>query len=199
MCLDESLFKDIATAFVSSPMAQKAKACPSVNELAEFYRTGSCAYRGDLSQTLLEGLHYQNYQIQEWRDYLFLLSCSTSDEVALQYALHHLPKRAFVLDYAPPCDSGLYKNADAMIKELRDLRLSFVYRNRDEEYFIWFAMLPHYLLGVSELQSTGRFAYGMKYIANPWYEERGATLADPPNLEEAQRGLISRTGVSRRM
>lgn len=191
---ERTLFREIASAYVETEMAEKAGV--SLDALLTRFDQSDRSRRIRLSQLLIDALQYQNCQqsAERYRNYLFLLSCSKDDAVALKYALHKLPHQGFVYEYCPPKNRGFFRQVADIVREFR-AELGFSYDDRDNEVFVENAMMPHYLLGYTRLvrSKSGRHEYTPTYVANPFYEIQGATLANPPNLEHHQQRLFEKT------
>ena len=197
---DVESFREIALAYVESPLGQSNHLTP--DSLVKKYEALELQGRFWLSQGLIEGLQYQNCKstVRRWRDLLFVISCSTSDEVALRYALGYRPsdeppREAFVFEYAPPVDNGYYRRVPETIQQFRQLELGWLYPDGDSEVFAWYGMMPHYILGYATLTRDPRkqARYTVRYTPNPAYEERGATLEEPPEMMAEQLALMRET------
>jgi hypothetical protein len=164
------------------------------------YDESSEKKRRRLAELLLLGLQYQNYQqsVEQWRELLFLISCSRDDTIALRYALWFKkpdcpPQRAFIYDYAPPSNDSLHEPASAMLREFEDLGLHRAFPDKDKEFFVKMAMLPHYILGYAELRRIDLREYETKYHPSPHYADGGHTLDHPPKLTSKQLRLMNET------
>jgi len=126
---------------------------------------------------------------------MFVQSFTTEEKVALKYALHTRPSVAYVLEYAPPEQDQLFRRVSEVVHEFRELRLGYIYPDRDSEVFVNYVAFPHYLLGYSILHrvSGEPRTYETVYVPNPWYSERRATLENPPNLNREQQRIIKET------
>lgn len=193
---DQVLFREVAEAFVGSPMHKKS---PTADELLTRYWASSPQERMRLGRLLLYGLHYQNLRptVRRWRDYAFAMSCTTDERIALRYALKELPPNAaYILEYAPPGRGDWFCRVSDVIEEYNELELGHIFPDKDSEIFVNYGMFPHYLLGYSVLNRIGSGApvYEAVYVPNPWYAKRGATLVEPPNLNREQAEIIQATG-----
>jgi hypothetical protein len=189
----ENMFRRLADEFAASPMCQEDV---RAEDLLQRYRLASFEGRGRLGQVLVYGLQYQICRpgVRKWRKYLFVISCSTEEDVAIKYALRNLPTTAYVLEYAPPFGEGLFRRVSEVLNEFQGLGIERAYPDRDREVFVHYGMLPHYLLGYSVLQrSRTEGIYETTYVPNPWYAERRKTLLDPPDLTMIQMPLIEAT------
>lgn len=190
----EDLFHKLARDFVASPMHQGR---PTFDELMAQYRRTTVPERVRLGQLLIYGLQYQNCrrEVSRWRRYMFVVSATMCDRVALNYALARLPAAGYVLEYAPPCHGSFYSRVSDVVRGFEDIRLGYIYPDRDSEVFVKYAMFPHYLLGYSLVHKVVGEGpvYETVYVPNPWYDERGATLRTPPDLSAEQRELMEET------
>lgn len=93
LAMEEAAFDVLVEDFVASPMMTRKGKC-SVAAVKKLFGEGDERHRVRLAQLLLYALHYQNTreEVARWRDHLFVLSATTSAEVALRYALGHKPK-----------------------------------------------------------------------------------------------------------
>jgi hypothetical protein len=197
VAFDSRLFAELAVAYVTSPMPHWGKPI-RVDDLHAVYRKSDERQRYFLAQLLIEGLHYQNNQpeVSKWRDYLFVISCTTDYEIALKYALSlhgGLAMQGYVLEYAPPVKSNLYHDVDEVIAQFGQRRLGFIHGNKDAEILVPFAMSPEYLLGHTVLCQQSAGTYEGTYLPNPHYESGRATLERPPDLSDRQRELMEAT------
>lgn len=193
---DRTWFGQLAGAYLGSKVGQGCKV--AFGELMTQFDIRSPDERVLLAQLLLEALQYRNCQLagREWRDYLFLLSATTNAERAAMYALQNNPKRAFVLEYAPPRGRNLARSVKDFKEEYAALGFGETFPDEDEEYMIRYAMLPHFLLGYTRLDRHGRatpFSYAATYVSNPAYASGAATLDNPPDLNDEQEDVMRRT------
>lgn len=191
---DRGLFEALARAFVDSPMHRGP---PTLDSIMRRFDSGAPPVRFWLSQLLAYALQYQNLRpsVLRWRDYLFVMSGTTDERVALRYAVRQLPSLAYVLEYAPPVVGRWFIRVAAVIQEFDALQLGHIYPDRDSEVFVNYAMFPHYILGYSILHRVAgeRCTYETAYVPNPWYADQGATLDDPPELSREQQDAIRET------
>jgi len=192
-----SLFKKIAAAYARTRMADRSEA-----DLVSYYEQLEPRERYLFAQLLIEGLHYQNCRppVADLRDCLFVVSFTLHEAVALKYALdfrrnEDRPRNAWVLEYAPPKGGDYYRLAADVIRQFEEFNLGYIYRDRDREVFVWYAALPHYLLGYSQLVRDGETpdVYRVEFEPNPHYANGEATLDRPPDLNRLQREIIPRT------
>lgn len=200
---DATKFRAISEAFLEGPSVRDSPEDrrPNLSALLAAYEASDCPRRRRLAEVLLVALQHQNARqaVRRWRNLLFLVSCSRSETTALRYALGHRfsdppPELAWVYEYAPPVNDTLHESAQAVLNEFQDLLLTSAFPDLDEEVFVKMAMLPHYILGVSELRRAGdNLAYQVSYQPNPHYESGLATLLRPPQLTDAQQIEIEGT------
>lgn len=201
---DEVRFSQLLEAFCSSEMAGNVEVAPLRDRIMVEYRRSGRPRRVRLSQILALAIQYQNSRaaMRPWRDLLFLVSCSRRDEVAARYALGHrpaedFPEVAYVYEYAPPAADSLHEPAVEALRDFEELGLQNVFPDRDDEVFVKMAMLPHYILGYSELRriSTDRVyaVYSVNYHPHPTYACGKATFENPPRLTQRQKALIDET------
>lgn len=192
------LFERLVADFAASRMGSRLDEDVGPKLLNAYERAPEVRPRIRLAQLLLYGLQYQNNrpEVEEWRDYLFVLSASTSPDVAVRYALGHrlaesLPDSAIVIEYAPPCSGHCFERMTDVLSEFAALDLGEWYPDRDNEVLIPCGMLPHFLLGYSTLtrHATAR-EYAVHYTPNPVYANGGASLECPPNLDAQQSKLM---------
>lgn len=194
---DRKQFETLVQAYLSSPMskAQRHRSTPEAF-LASFERL-TFRQRVRLSQLLLYGIQYQNQRpdVANWRKKLYMLSASLLHTVALKYAVWPLPSgelsdQAFVVEYAPPTNGGCYERVSSISEEFEKLSLGKLYKDRDTEVFVPFAMLPHYVLGYSILRRLAvddMPTYEVsEYRANPTICNQGYSLDRPKDLHEEQ-------------
>ncbi len=196
MATDRAWFGRLVAAFVDSRVGQGS--CATSEELLKHFDTRGEPDRILLAQVLLEALQYRNCQLtgKEWRGHLFLLSATTRAERAALYALQNTPKKAFVLEYAPPHGRNLARSVKDFIAEYSALGLGDTFPDEDNEYMIRYAMLPHFLLGYTRLDLQGRHPsniYRATYVPNPVYADGSATLESPPDLNAAQSEVLRNT------
>lgn len=193
---DELTFDTLVTDFVESPMMAKKAMC-SVAALKSLYNECDERRRVRLAQLLLYGLQYQNtrQEVAKWRNYLFVLSATTTPDVAVRYALGHRhkepsPDTAFVIEYAPPCGGHCFERMTGILDEFKELNLGEWFPDRDAEVLIPFGMLPHYVLGYSKLHRPngdgGDGPYFVEYVPNPAFLEDGCSLENPKDLDAEQ-------------
>lgn len=192
----DATFKHLSEAFVRSPMMKKQTVC-TIERLMSLWQNANERTRIRLAQLLLYGLQYQNSQqaLKDWRDYLFVLSSTTKEAVAIGYGLSHKkneapPRRAFIIEYAAPCAGHCFERMSTVLEEFASLELGAFFRDWDSEVLIPFGMLPHYVLGYTRLdlvdQSVKPPTYNATYMANPALAHEGYTLTNPKNLSTAQ-------------
>ena len=130
-----------------------------------------------------------------------MLSCTLNPKVAISYALRRASNRqlleeTFVIEYAPPCGGQCFERVTSVISEFGRLGLGKMYRDKEEEVFIPYALLPHYILGYDQFQllgSDGEWAeYSTNFIPNPMFETNNATLDHPPRLDEEQADIMKK-------
>lgn len=196
LAADAKTFARLAEAFAASPMMTKHSKC-STQALMNWYESSQERPRVRLAQLLLYGLQYQNTRqgIAGWRDYLFVLSATTTPDVAVRYALGHrhnesAPDCAVVIEYAPPCGGHCFEMMNDILEEFHELKLGEWFPDRDSEVLIPFAMLPHYVLGYAKLSraSTNQCegSYSVKYVPNPAFATEGFSLDNPKDLDAEQ-------------
>lgn len=204
----EARFLELATAFSETHMLKNdANANPEA--MLYEWRLRDTRSRLRLTQLILYGIHYQATRLDqagthdELLRHLFVRSSTTSDQIAVQYALSRrhgepAPERAVVFEYAPPCGGHLYEKMTDIIDEFESLGLGRFFPDRDEEVLIPFGMLPHYMLGYSELRllpdghEDGTSVYTVRYKANPHIAHGDYTLESPKRLTQQQRKLIKK-------
>jgi len=196
MATDRVRFGQLVGAFLGSKLGESTSS--TFEKLMERFDARDEEDRVLLAQVLLESLQYRNGQLtgREWRDYLFLLSASTNAERAAMYALQNHPRKAFVLEYAPPHGRNLARSVKHFRTEYSELGLGDSLLDEDDEYMIRYAMLPHFLLGYTRLDRRGKAAphsYLATYFPNPVYADGTATLDSPPDLDAAQEEVAQRT------
>jgi hypothetical protein len=192
---NESKMRQLVDVFLSTPMA-KGGATRSADLIMARWKALEPRGRFRLAQLLLHALHWQNckQEVKEWRDFLFVHSCSLNDCVALGYALSHRadeppPEKAFVIEYAPPCDQDFFEPVGSLIEEFKELNLPNCFVDREQEVFALWGLFPHYILGYSELTRDDADAvparYKVKYVPNPAFDG-GASLEMPKDLTDDQ-------------
>lgn len=192
----DATFERLSEDFVRSPMMKKQTDCTN-KQLRSLWQKSNERTRVRLAQLLLYGLQYQNSKqaLNDWRDYLFVLSATTNESVAIGYALSHKkketpPKQAFIIEYAPPCAGHCFERMTAVLEEFASLKLGEFFPDKDSEVLIPFGMLPHYVLGYTRLdlvdQTVNPPTYNATYTANPALAHEGYTLTNPKDLSTAQ-------------
>lgn len=196
---NQDKFTELASVFVNSEM-HKRKANEinlTVDDLVNRHNSSNQAEQFLLVQLLIYGLQYQNQRegIREWQNRLFVVSCSCDETVAMKYALRDLPQQTYVIEYAPPINNRYSLSVAEVIDKFKELNLGFIFPDRDQEIFVLYAMMPHYILGYAKLrqQNPNPAQYNVEYIPNPSYEEEGYTLDNPPILTEDQEELFDKT------
>ena len=193
---NRNLFKKVLVAYLSTDMAKKF--CnANQNEVLQRFDDAQSFERFDLTQLLLAALHYQNCreELAFFRTRMFLLSATLCDRIALTYALTPGPRtkgklydKSFIFEYAPPKDADHFEMVESIASRFQRAGLGDMFHNRDQEAFIKFAMLPHYLLGYGHLRRvvSDLVEYRCEYTPNPHYLKAESSLSTPPELNELQ-------------
>lgn len=184
-------FKKLAKAYICTPMGKQGNA--GIDTLMRFYGNMLRGERFILSQLLIYGLHFQNYvnEAKELKDYLMVVSATVDESVAKKYALYEAPDKAYILEFALPTNGVLYSAVKTVIDLAKKYGLHFE-PNNDKEIFVMYGILPHYLLGYTELRKkehNGRIAYDAIFVPNPHYHDGKCTLQSPPVLTGVQEEL----------
>lgn len=196
LAANRTQFGELVGAFLGSGVGNQSTL--TFEELLRNFDRSNETTRVVMAQILLEALQYRNCKLtgKEWRDYLFLLSASTNPKRAAMYALQRNPKEAFILEYAPPIGRNLARSVKHFRTEYSALGLGETPTDDDEEYFIRYGMLPHFLLGYTRFVRVGTeapYSYIATFVPNPVYANGSSTLDRPPNLDAAQEAVFRET------
>lgn len=184
-------FKKLAEAYICTPMGKQGNT--EIDTLMDSYYKMPRNEIFILSQLLIYGLHYQNCEneVKELKRYLMVVSATVDDSVAKTYALYGAPNKAYILEFALPTKGVYYAEVKTVIDLARKYGLYFK-PDHDKEVFVMYGILPHYLLGYTELRKkrgNSRVAYDFTFVPNPHYDKGKSTLDSPPELSGEQAEL----------
>lgn len=197
---NEQSFSRLCESYLDTGMArQRLAMAPGLEAMVEAWRGAEAPERYLMALAILAALQFQNSRraAADWREYLWFLSCSRSDTIALKYALGgrrgNMPNETYVVEYAPQC--GLVLPVAHFADLIDRFRLGRAFPDLDDEVFAQNALLPHYILGYSKLTRAvgAENTYDTEFVPHNYYARPDSSIRQPPDLNEAQERIFAET------